>query len=40
MPQKTELIVKTAIERRKYRRRPIFAASHPEMGRMIALAAR
>ena len=39
-PHSTEAAVKTAMERRKYLRRPRRAESQPVIGRMVALAAR
>ena len=39
-PHSTEATVKTAMERRKYLRRPRWAESQPVIGRMVALAAR
>ena len=39
-PHSTEAAVKTAMDRRKYLRRPRWAESQPVIGRMVALAAR
>ena len=39
-PHSTEAMVKTAMDRRKYLRRPRWAESQPVIGRMVALAAK